>query len=90
VITVGEACQKFDHIFHAARGMYLPFNARGRVGEILSNWPQKDVRLIGQLSNCFLEKINRKEAALKGRIGHILNFSTVAMDRVVRRKTSSF
>ena len=29
--TVGEACQKFDHIFHAARGMYLPINARGRV-----------------------------------------------------------
>jgi malate dehydrogenase (oxaloacetate-decarboxylating)(NADP+) len=44
--TVGEACQKFDHIFHAARGMYLPINARGRVGEILSNWPQKDVRFI--------------------------------------------
>jgi malic enzyme len=26
--------------------MYLPINARGRVGEILSNWPQKDVRFI--------------------------------------------
>jgi len=44
--TVGEACQKFDHIFHSARGMYLPINARGRVREILSNWPQKDVRFI--------------------------------------------
>jgi malate dehydrogenase (oxaloacetate-decarboxylating)(NADP+) len=44
--TVGEACQKFDHIFHASRGMYLPINARGRVREILSNWPQKDVRFI--------------------------------------------
>jgi malate dehydrogenase (oxaloacetate-decarboxylating)(NADP+) len=44
--TVGEACQKFDHIFHAARGIYLPINARGRVGEILSNWPQTDVRFI--------------------------------------------
>src|SRR5262249_46784890 len=39
--TVGEACQKFDHIFHSARGMYLPISARGRVREILKNWPQK-------------------------------------------------
>jgi len=44
--TVGEACQKFDHIFHAARGMYLPISARGRLREILRNWPQKDVRFI--------------------------------------------
>jgi malate dehydrogenase (oxaloacetate-decarboxylating)(NADP+) len=44
--TVGEACQKFDHIFHAARGLYLPITARGRVKELLGNWPQKDVRFI--------------------------------------------
>jgi malate dehydrogenase (oxaloacetate-decarboxylating)(NADP+) len=44
--TVGEACQKFDHIFRAAHGMYLPISARGRLREILSNWPQKDVRFI--------------------------------------------
>ena len=29
--TVGEACQKFDHIFRAARGVYLPITARGRL-----------------------------------------------------------
>src|SRR2546423_3853257 len=44
--TVGEACQKFAHIFREARGMYLPISARGRVAEILRNWPQKDVRFI--------------------------------------------
>jgi len=44
--TVGEACQKFAHIFREARGMYLPISARGRVREILSNWPQQDVRFI--------------------------------------------
>src|SRR5262245_39023526 len=33
--TVGEACQKFAHIFRAARGMYLPVSARGRVKELL-------------------------------------------------------
>jgi malate dehydrogenase (oxaloacetate-decarboxylating)(NADP+) len=44
--TVGEACQKFAHIFREARGMYLPISARGRVRKILSNWPEKDVRFI--------------------------------------------
>jgi malate dehydrogenase (oxaloacetate-decarboxylating)(NADP+) len=44
--TVGEACQKFDHIFRASRGIYLPISAKGRLKEILSNWPQKDVRFI--------------------------------------------
>ena len=44
--TVGEACQKFDHIFHAARGVYLPISAKGQVKRLLSNWPQKDVRFI--------------------------------------------
>jgi malate dehydrogenase (oxaloacetate-decarboxylating)(NADP+) len=44
--TVGEACQKFAHIFRAARGMYLPISARGRLREILGNWPEKEVRFI--------------------------------------------
>jgi malate dehydrogenase (oxaloacetate-decarboxylating)(NADP+) len=44
--TVGEACQKFGHIFRAPRGIYLPFSARGRLRELLSNWPEKDVRFI--------------------------------------------
>jgi malate dehydrogenase (oxaloacetate-decarboxylating)(NADP+) len=44
--TVGEACQKFAHIFREARGMFLPITARGRIREILGNWPEKDVRFI--------------------------------------------
>jgi malic enzyme len=44
--TVGEACQKFAHIFRTARGMYLPISARGRVREFLTNWPEQDVRFI--------------------------------------------
>jgi malate dehydrogenase (oxaloacetate-decarboxylating)(NADP+) len=44
--TVGEACQKFGHIFREPRGMYLPISARGRLKELLSNWPEKDVRFI--------------------------------------------
>jgi len=44
--TVGEACQKFGHIFRQARGMYLPISARGRLKQLLSNWSEEDVRFI--------------------------------------------
>src|SRR5271154_2696445 len=44
--TVGEACQKFGHIFRQPRGLYIPFSARGRLKELLGNWPEKDVRFI--------------------------------------------
>ncbi|SEN11780.1 malate dehydrogenase (oxaloacetate-decarboxylating)(NADP+) [Luteibacter sp. UNCMF331Sha3.1] len=44
--TVGEACQKFDHIFRAARGVYLPITARGRIRQLLAQWPVADVRFI--------------------------------------------
>lgn len=44
--TVGEACQKFDHVLRATRGMYLPITLKGRLKEVLSHWPQSDVRFI--------------------------------------------
>src|ERR1700740_572420 len=44
--TVGEACQKFGHIFREPRGIYLPIGARGRLKDHLGNWPEKDVRFI--------------------------------------------
>ena len=44
--TVGKACQKFAHIFREARGMYLPISVRGRLKELLTNWPEADVRFI--------------------------------------------
>jgi malate dehydrogenase (oxaloacetate-decarboxylating)(NADP+) len=44
--TIGEACLKFGHIYRQARGMYLSIKRRGKVKEILKNWPQKDVRFI--------------------------------------------
>lgn len=44
--TIGEACLKFGHIFRGPRGMYLSIKRRGKVKEILRNWPVEDVRVI--------------------------------------------
>ena len=44
--TIGEACLKFGHIYRQTRGMYVSITRRGKVKEVLKNWPQKDVRFI--------------------------------------------
>ena len=44
--TIGEVCLKFGHIYRQPRGMYLSITRRGKVKEVLKNWPQKDVRFI--------------------------------------------
>src|ERR1700740_495997 len=44
--TIAEACLKFGHIYRQARGMYLSITRRGKVKEVLQNWPQKDGRFI--------------------------------------------
>ena len=44
--TVGEACLKFGHLYRRSRGMYVSHDMKGRVAELLRNWPQRDVRFI--------------------------------------------
>lgn len=44
--TIGEACLKFGHIFRQTRGVYLSIKRRGKVKEVLQNWPIKDIRFI--------------------------------------------
>src|SRR5882672_1748729 len=44
--TIGEACVKFGHIYRQGRGMYLSITRRGKVKDVLKNWPQQDVRFI--------------------------------------------
>lgn len=44
--TIGEACLKFGHIYRQPRGMYLSMSRRGKVKDVLKNWPQKDIRFI--------------------------------------------
>ena len=44
--TVGEACQKFSHIFRYARGLYVSVNDRNRVRELIANVPNHNVEMI--------------------------------------------
>ncbi len=44
--TVGEACLEFSHITRPPRGLYVSINRKGRVRELLRNWPHRDVRFI--------------------------------------------
>ena len=44
--TVGKACQEYGHIFRRSRGFYVSINDRGRVEDILRNWPTREVKVI--------------------------------------------
>jgi malate dehydrogenase (oxaloacetate-decarboxylating)(NADP+) len=44
--TVGLACQQFGHIFQRPRGLFVSAKDRGRVAQVLANWPRRDVKII--------------------------------------------
>ncbi len=44
--TVGEACLRYGHIYQKSRGIFISAQDRGRVMDVLRNWPHENVRLI--------------------------------------------
>jgi malate dehydrogenase (oxaloacetate-decarboxylating)(NADP+) len=44
--TVADACLIFCHIYRRARGMYISRDMKGRMAEVLRNWPERDIRFI--------------------------------------------
>jgi len=44
--TVGQACQEYGHIFRRPRGIFISAGDRGRVADLLQNWPYEEVRII--------------------------------------------
>ena len=44
--TVGQACIEYSSIFTKPRGLFISIKDKGRIAEILRNWPISDVRMI--------------------------------------------
>ena len=44
--TVADACLAFGHLYRRARGMYISLEHKGRIAEVLRNWPVQDVRFL--------------------------------------------
>ncbi len=44
--TIADACLAFGHLYRRARGMYVTRDMKGRMAEVLRNWPHRDVRFI--------------------------------------------
>ncbi|KAK1575330.1 hypothetical protein Q3G72_028564 [Acer saccharum] len=44
--TVGEACQKYGSIFNRPQGLFISLKEKGKILEVLRNWPEKNIQVI--------------------------------------------
>ncbi|KAI0266467.1 malic enzyme [Gloeopeniophorella convolvens] len=40
--TVGDACLQHSHIFRRPEGLYISIKDKGKIGQVLSNWPRRE------------------------------------------------
>jgi malate dehydrogenase (oxaloacetate-decarboxylating)(NADP+) len=44
--TVGLACQQFAHIYRRPRGLFVTAEDRGRIAQVMRNWPHREVAMV--------------------------------------------
>ncbi|HQR24927.1 MAG TPA: NAD-dependent malic enzyme, partial [Steroidobacteraceae bacterium] len=44
--TVGLACQQFGHIYRRPRGLFISAADRGRIAQVMRNWPHREAAMI--------------------------------------------
>lgn len=44
--TIADACLRFGHLYRRSRGIYITRDMKGRMAEVLRNWPHRDIRFI--------------------------------------------
>lgn len=44
--TVGLACQQFGHIYRRPRGLFISADDRGRIAQVMRNWPYREAAMI--------------------------------------------
>jgi malate dehydrogenase (oxaloacetate-decarboxylating)(NADP+) len=44
--TVGLACQQFGHIYRRPRGLFVSAADRGRIAQVMRNWPHREAAMI--------------------------------------------
>ena len=44
--TVGLACQQYGHIYRRPRGLFICASDRGRIAQVMRNWPHRETAMI--------------------------------------------